>query len=496
MFRVFINEEEVICNKDLTISEEILSPSSVILNNVYPKAWEDDKDYVSRHYYPQDYSICRILNGEDVVFLGIVKNTGEISLNPRYPHYCNVQAISFDTFLSQSETLDFVIENKTIEEAIDMVIDSVKDYKFIKGNISILDKDQIIGAYSCLDKTAYDLFQYLSDITGTRWFCRVTDDGYLAIDFYEPSLMALGANVQYTQEYFEKNNIIDMSFNYGTYDYRNKQIIKSSQVISNLSRIEYISITVDGQDSIMTEQPIGKVTAMSGTFASQSEKENGIVAEFYYTVGENTIEHNSDYPELKKGNLISIQYLPIGYGREIVYNNDEVNRLEKQLNRKGVVSRYEERNDSTSAEELNKIAQSYIRYKGTPEIILKIQTQDKDLFKVGNSTFFETGNKVPMELEKEYLVKKKTTKMVVINSIQNIFYTYELTSNFNAESEINYFDNQRAKSKGNIGVGEFINRNVDIENTANIVFSNLSVTSVVAVGDNILNAPLNAPFVK
>lgn len=62
MLKMTIDNEEVLSNNDISIKEEILSPSSTILNNVYPKSWELDKDYVSRFYYPKDYSKLNIQN--------------------------------------------------------------------------------------------------------------------------------------------------------------------------------------------------------------------------------------------------------------------------------------------------------------------------------------------------------------------------------------------------------------------------------------------------
>ena len=35
--KMLINNEEVVCNKDFTITEEMLATSSTILNNCYPK---------------------------------------------------------------------------------------------------------------------------------------------------------------------------------------------------------------------------------------------------------------------------------------------------------------------------------------------------------------------------------------------------------------------------------------------------------------------------
>ena len=49
--KVLINNEEVLCDKDFTIEQEMLNTPSVILNNVYPKSWEDTRDYVSNFYY-------------------------------------------------------------------------------------------------------------------------------------------------------------------------------------------------------------------------------------------------------------------------------------------------------------------------------------------------------------------------------------------------------------------------------------------------------------
>ena len=122
MIQMYINDEEVVCSKEFTISEEMLVTSSTVLNNCYPKSWEENQDYVNNFYYPEDYSKLKILKDNVLIFCGVVKNTGEISLNPRYPHFCSLQILDFKTFLSEGETLDFVIANKTIGEAIEMIV--------------------------------------------------------------------------------------------------------------------------------------------------------------------------------------------------------------------------------------------------------------------------------------------------------------------------------------------------------------------------------------
>lgn len=483
-----IDGTEVLCSNDFTINEEMLNTPSVILNNVYPKSWEDDKDYTSRFYHPEDYSQCTI-EDNGLLFCGVVKNSGQISLNPRYPHYSTLQILDYKTFLSEGETLDVVIANKTILEAINQVIDIISPYGFELGNVSILNENDVIGAYSTKDKTAYDVFNYIADITQSRWTTRVLDKKRVAIDFYDPTLMSEGTEIDYTDTWFKNNNIIDMSYNYGTWDYRNKQVMTSKEVLGSIQQIQ--TIIFDGYATqLMTELPIGNITkievdGVEKSFASNDEKLLGTSANFYYSIGDNFFERNT---RLNTGSQIVITYTPIVEGRQIVNNSNEINRVATATGVKGVIARYENRNDATTSEELQKIGQSYIKYKGVPEIRLTVKSRS-NIWNIGERVQFNA----PIEdLDTEYMVKRKSIHIYV--SANEIFYEYELTSSFNSESAINYFDNQRSKTNGNIKDGEFISRNVDIENSANIIFYDTTTTITALVGNNQLQASLQAPL--
>ena len=439
------------------------------------------------HYNYVTHKIDTIL-----LFSGIVKNTGNISLNPREPHYSSIEVLGYETFLSEGETLDFVIYEKTIEEAIDLVINTISDYGIIKGNINIKNPNDIIGAYSTKDKTAYDVFNYIADITQSRWTTRIIDENTIAIDFYDPDLMTNGIDLDFTQEFFANNNIIDMQYNYGTRDYRNKQVMNSSAVYSNIETNE--TIIADGyQTQFNTTDKIGEITKMTlnGTeviVKTKDEYELGYTCDFYYTPGNNYFE-SADL--VSTGGILVIDYYAIIQGREILLNNTEINRVSSMTGRKGVISRYEDRNDATTTTELSQIGQSYLRYKGSPEIILTIESLN-DIWDIGEKVEF---NNAPLnELATEYMVKKKTIHY--IPTVDNIFYEFELTSNFNSENAINYFDNQRSKNKGNIGQGETISRNIDISNTANVIFYDVDIQEVSIDGDNILNNTLNSPLVQ
>ena len=482
---ITIDGIEVLCSNDFTINLEMLNTPSVILNNVYPKSWETNKDYTQFHYF-KDYSQCVIEDNGNLLFCGVVKNSGQISLNPRYPHYSTLQILDYKTFLSEGELNAFVISNKTVEEAIQMVIDDIADYGFELGTIDILNPTDIIGAYSTKDKSAYDVFNYIADITGSRWTTRVLEEKRIAIDFYDPTLMTQGTQINYNQTWFKNNEIIDISYNYGTRDYRNKQIMTSQEVLGSVQQIQ--TIIYDGYATqLMTELPIGSITKITvngedKSFITSDEQLLGLSADFYYSVGNNFFERNM---YLNAGSQIVITYIPIVEGRQIINNSPEISRIATSTGVKGVIYRFENRRDATTSEELQKIGQSYIKYKGTPEIILTVKTKN-NIWNIGEKVYF---NAPINDLKTNYMVRSKQIQYIV--TANEVFYTFELVSSFNSERAINYFDNQRAKASGNIKEGQFISRNVDLEeDNAQIIFYDTEATSISITSNNDLQANL------
>lgn len=494
MIQIFIDGTEVVSSKEFTIHEEILNTSSTILNNCYPKSWETTKDYISNFYFPKDYSRCEIYNNSELIFSGIVENSGEISLRPTDPKYCSLQILDYKALLSEGQTLDYVIPSGTLQSQIESVINAISSYGFVKGNIEILNSTEIVGAYSTLDKTPYDVFQYFAEISGSKWFTRMIDKDTVAIDFYSPEVMTRINDIEYTQEYFNNNNIVDITFSFGTRDYRNKQVILSNQVFSSIDTTDILIASANQKEFILNAD-VGNlkevyVNGVSKSIGNSKDKELGVYADFYYKIGTNTIESSTEQP---LGAEIKAIYTSLVKGRQVVSNVDEIERITSQIGRNGTIARYETRNDTSSSDELAKIADTYLKYKGKPEILLTITTINNDLFDVGKQVYF---NAPIDELKADYMIKTKDIQITKTGISGVIFYTYTLCSNFDSENAINFFDNQRRKNSGNIDEGEFITRNIDIQNTANIIFENLQINKISIGNNNELNSTLNTPFTK
>ena len=433
----------------------------------------------------------------ETIFSGMVKNTSDISLNPRYPKYCSLEVLDYKTLLSEGDTLDFVIYNKTILEAINMVVDSIAKYGFELGNVNILNGDEVIGTYSTDNKTAYDVLQYLADISGAKWTCRQKDEHTMYIDFYDPTLLPKGKQIEYTTEWACENHLVDLTFNYGTRDYRNKQVILSDEVYADIDYEESKIADSYTRDFILSN-PIGNVKEVlvngeEKSVATNTEKDIGVYADFYYTPGDNILSSNDSNKPYGFGNVIDIDYVPIIKGREVVQNDDEIDRVANQLEVNGVIARYEDRNDETDTNKLLAIGETYLKYKGEAEITLTLKTFNNDIYQIGQMVYFNAP--IP-DLARDYLVKSKEIE-IIANDEQNVFYTYELSSSFNSERAINWFDNQRSKTAGNIKEGEYISRNIDISGRTKIVWSGCYCEEIEDMtGDNIINATLDSPVIK
>jgi hypothetical protein len=320
----------------------------------------------------------------------------------------------------------------------------------------------------------FDVLQYISQITNSIWKVRYINDTTYAIDFYDINSLPQGIDLVYDSNYFNDNSIVDITYSFNTNNYRNKQVITSSNIIAQTVNTEEL-YTDSNDNKYQLSNNIGNVynVTLDGTeisIASDVDRQNGITADLYYTVGSTEIELNIDVLPTQK---LYIQYDPIIPGRVTVLNTNEIDRIGNQLNNTGIISRYEQRQDATTAEELNAIGQTYLQFKGKSEITMQVKTLNNDLWNIGDVVYFDNNNiDGIIDLVGTYAVKKKTTQMYQNNADDSlqILYTYELDNNYNFENLINYFDNQRAKTIGNIQEGQFINKYIEHAETINIIF--------------------------
>lgn len=587
--QIFINNEEVLCSSSMTIQKQLSNTSSVILNNVYPRSWENDKDYVSRFYMPEDYSKCKIIDEniitsstynltnnvlnlndryvggtslkiipatvtvnsiyvklipnksytinitnnasgsmsvfetdslnlytqttallsiegntsgtytitptkkyiiatnkwnnndyidinsitidtmDNLIFSGIVKNSGKIELNPRYPHYATLQILDFETFLSDGDTLNYVLEEQTITNAIKRIVKDLDG--FMVGDINITNEGTI-APYNCNEKTAFDVFEYLAEISGSIWFTKVISDDIVLINFCSIDNLEQASNIEYNEQYFENNYIQDISYSFNTQDYRNKQVIVNDKSKSGIPQTEYLTYNGTNLRTLYNINSIVSIKSGTRSFTTApfTAQQNGTYADFYYSG--NDIDVNVT---IATGTVLEVTYYSTIATRQVAYNQNEIDRISSSTGRNGTIARYEKRTDTNDNTALSQIAQSYLDFKGVPEVILTIKTFNYKLLELGQKVFFDG----PLDLLKTtYLVKEKKIDMITSGDQETIFYTYVLTSSFNDENAINFFDNQRRKLEGNIEEGQYITRYIDLYSTTNIIFYNLNITEV------------------
>lgn len=615
---MYINDEEVVCDKQFEIIENIANNNTAVLKNCYPRNWEWSKDYKSLYYFPEDYSKFELYIGNTLAFYGVVKRSNSMTLNPFQPHFTDLQVIDYKTFLSETKQLDFVITDKTIEQAFNRIFDEIEFQANLNLNIGA-KKDETIYRYSTKDKTIADCFNYLCSLTGSTWYfdnegeigfsiilgnlhktyvsncefelmyktptdnyetkksynreATINAEGSIYVDYFYttedvdfikiqpqqpiggfnyaflnpylvqghyydiplgsmatiislPSTVEAGnyiyykqgkliafnpttntevdvtpsdnsfkalfkgnrtnsttikvvddenmnvVNINYGQEFFENYNIVDMSYNLSSSDYRNKQNIVADNIKGNNTITE--TFWLDGiSNKILLEQAVGgvnelKINGENMKVVSQEIKDNGEEYDAYYVRGSNELNlKNSN----KKGDYLKIIYYPDLSLNLSITEDKEVDRIKNNTETTGIISRYEKRSDVSKVEDMNRIAESYLKYKGKGDYTITIQTFNKELAHLGDKIQLTTTEDLKF-LEDEYFVKAITEQYNTNNADSKayIFRTYTLVNNFNFEYATNYFDNQRAKLIGNIQDGQYIDRNIEIIDEINITF--------------------------
>ena len=204
---MYIAGEEVVCDKEITVAEKLLNTNSTALYNCYPLSWETDKDYVSRFYFPKDYSKFELVINGETAFRGVVKRSKPVNLSPLKAHWATLQVLDYKTFLSEGNQLNFVLKDVTIRHAIEQILEAYEGYNFVVGNLNIGDKvNDVIKNYNCNEKTPYDCLSYIADLTQSVWVTRYEGDN-VAIDFYGYDNLPTGKYILYDKDYFETNSI-------------------------------------------------------------------------------------------------------------------------------------------------------------------------------------------------------------------------------------------------------------------------------------------------
>ena len=483
---MYIDNEEVICDKEIQVAEKLLNTNSTVLYNCYPLSWEEDKDYTSRFYFPKDYSKFVMTINEEVKFRGVVKRSAPVNLSPFEPHWTKLQVLDYKTFLSEGNQLNFVLKNVTIAQAISRILEAYSEYNFIVGNLNIGDKaDEVIKNYNCNEKTPYDCLSYIADLTQSVWVTRYSGNN-VAVDFYSYDNLPTGNHILYDKDYFRENSIVSITHSLDSDDYRNVQIVKADDVQSTV--LIQNSFVVNGvEEKFILEEPVAVIESitLAGTPVTFGIREKGIEFDVYY-------KYNSNEITLEKQNIagttLKINYYPVVNGRQKIKNTVEIERIAEQNDNIGEITRYEKRDEAFTSQELGLIAQSYIYYKGKSLIELEVKTLNNDMWNVGDICYFDNNNIEALnDLAGNYIVKSKTISIVQNNAdnTAQIFYEYILINNYNFENAVNFFDNQRAKRIGNINDGDFINRYIDLENNVdeeylNILFDGVIIENLIA----------------
>ena len=235
--------------------------------------------------------------------------------------------------MSEGDLLNYVMPSMSISDVLKYLVKDLNG--FYLGQIEI-DNDDTIATYNCNNKTPHDVLEYIAEVSGAIWFTRVLDDKVVSINLISPGQLETETTIEYTEEYFIENNIVDISYSYNAQDYRNKQIITNDEATSD---VEHTEVVLYEGGNITTEYLVAKLVSVKNGWIpyTVANKLSGENAHFIYDYGSDIVEVNS----VNTGYLFTLTYYPIINLRQVAYNQDEIERITDVMS--GVISRYEKR---------------------------------------------------------------------------------------------------------------------------------------------------------
>lgn len=499
--KIFINDEEITFGDSCNIELNTKNKSTITLENCYLKN-NNQFDLWS----VEDYSRIIIKQGFNILFEGIIKLTSFNNItSSNKPKGLSLQAFDYKEWLSSHEPFSFAVINQSPQSVIERVINQfLSKYKFKIGTIN-LGTSEIITKYSIQDQKAFDVFDWISNYTNSKWDVKYNySDGFYYINFFTWDNLPITNELKLTKfnTYYECDNDLIYDIEYQgarVVDYTNQIICRSNNLILSSLKIDTLSPNGE-QSTFYTSNNIFNLKSIylkklnetewhNQTFALNDDKDS-IIAQWYYTQGDSKLVQNSKDDKLTSDYTLKIVYQAIGQGFYAATNELEAKRL-AELQNVNDASYYRtkiiDKDDIVNQNDLVKYAIGQLNKYSTPYRPLIIYSKEPiNNWDLNIKVPVKVVNDINDSLNTNYIITSVNISGVFYETHNNLVYKYTLTPTQNDDQAINFYDNKKTIS-GN----PFSDVNVQIFKTINHdVKLNVDGT-VVDVGTGLSSEPFD-----
>ena len=459
--RGFINGVEIKFDPNFTIKEELSNISIIELSDVM-------KSDLTPIYFEQ-FSKFTLYYKNKMIFRGITDKTDR-------GHFDSYQRNKIDslTIYSWRKWLDYIRVSFTIVKLkpaeimnLPVLKQTLLNNKFKLGDLDFTLSNVDIKGYGIEDAPVSDFLDFICELTNSLWTVEFDQsDGFYKINIINKSVIRVADHVLKAEDLKDNaKEIISSIWENINSEYANTLILESENFDGD-EKTEYL--IYNNEDELVLKFPIQtiiyireykvlsndkQVKELYRTFANNLQQESGVTADFYYNIGINKLQINTDH--FQQTNLVNKRWIIKYKTRQNIRLNftnfNEIDRIQNNfidINGKVIVNK--NINYLRTDEELTRYADSFFDTYSKPHVDLTIRSRSKQpLYKIGDIIDFQAKDK---NLIKMFAVGSNVSRFIVksiesnyeTNSIDKdefmIERTYTLTNVFSSIDYLNFFD--------------------------------------------------------
>ena len=449
-FRLFINDEEYLFDDKVSFEFHPTNFSSITFNGVIKKSIINklNEVFINREF---TFVEIREADGITVLWVGLVNDTGRLSLLPNSLKTFSIKVSDFRKWLSLTKPITTIYINKTPYEILSDLIQKLREPRIQLGSINFdQTSDFTIKAYSTENKTLYQVFKDVMERQTNSVLYFTLNDGVLFINYKSKSqfnvVNPLVLDLK-DQVFLANFQILDVEYENDTTDYYNYLTYSSDNVISKVFKTE-TDLLVNEKTVLLWETPIIVVNDLAYTFITDGKtgvkrqpiiinKDEYIKGQFYdflYSPKQNSLEVNNP----NDVDRLTISYYvktPLSLEAK---NVQEILNISKLSKTNGIVFKQEKFNDISNPDDLLSAVQNDLSKYSKPKKLLTVTARQLiwdllDTVHVINASTLIDGF---------YVVKSLSGSVQSLGS--DLFYelTYNLQESRNLNTLVNKYDNQ------------------------------------------------------
>lgn len=445
----------------IKFSDHAYNFSSIIINNLISKTTLDNNQHFENIAFNNrinGFTIAHLFNEERIIFSGIISSIGRRSLAPHKLKDCSIVMEDIRSWLSKKSPPDIQFRNIKPIVALNNFVNALNskvEEKFKIGKVSFTNENNII-AYDTTNKSPYSILKEVIARQTNSFLYFTTDNfGNVLINYKSQNDFLTQEAIYINDQTWKQYKITDINIETNISNYINTIRVESDNVISTNFYHETFNLN-NNIKSVWLKEKVGQInfdsnaTYIYNSFNPSQKEQLIITTKKEATSGKNYHAYYEKFKKEivlneegwnKKNKSIAISYKRVGKQSVTIENYQQKQTIKTLTGYEGDVYQYTKNNDYSNYDDL-------VKY-GKHEIALNSNLVNEITIEA-NSPFLNVGDIVYLknninQVDGRYICISYTGEINI--AVGHFKIKYTLRNSINADTIINFYDNQSYKDR-------------------------------------------------